>query len=142
MELAKMKISALLMLVFVCDVANAWQAAVEQPNENNKNKVCIVGSSGTYIRENDECIDTQAKCEAKNGQWGGYVSGRGRSPGCSLPTKDAGKKCSDSSQCESLCVAHDMSNQKCSCYDRTVIPKGQWPDQCSFKGVVRGPLVD
>jgi hypothetical protein len=131
----------ILALIFACGVANAWQD-IERPNDVNKNKICMIGSSGTYIRETDECIDTQAKCDARGGRWGGDISGRGRSPGCSLPTQDAGKKCSDSSQCESVCIAHDMSNQKCSCYERTVVPKDQQPDLCSFNGVIAGPHVD
>jgi len=81
MEFARMNILA---LIFACGVANAWQD-IERPNDVNKNKICMIGSSGTYIRETDECIDTQAKCDARGGRWGGDISGRGRSPGCSLP---------------------------------------------------------
>jgi hypothetical protein len=46
----------------------------------------------------------RAACTAQGGRWGGCIQGRGRSPGCSLPTKDAGKPCTDRSQCESACV--------------------------------------
>ncbi len=136
-------IFAVLMLVLASGVANAWQSQpVEQPNDKNGNKVCQIGSMGTYIRENDECIDTQAKCEAKGGRWGGTAIGRGRSPGCNLPTKDAGKKCSDSSQCESACIAHDASNHNCSCYQWASLGKGPQPNQCSFKGIIYGPIID
>jgi len=140
-SLTPMKIAALL-LVLVSSVANAWPDQVEEPNAKNKNKICWVGSAGTYIREHDKCIDTPAKCNHKGGVWGGYESGRGRSPGCNLPTNDAGIKCSDSSQCESACIAHDESNQNCSCYGWTKLGKGSQPDECSFKGIVRGLTVD
>jgi hypothetical protein len=46
----------------------------------------------------------RTQCTAKGGQWGGCIPGRGRSPGCRLPTRDAGKACTDSDQCESACV--------------------------------------
>jgi len=107
-----------------------------------KSKLCQIGGAGFYIPEYAECIDTQAKCQEKGGAWRGSVSGRGRDIGCDLPTKDAGRKCADSSQCETICVAHDLSNKNCSCYGRTIVPKGQWPDVCSSAGVMRGPHVD
>jgi hypothetical protein len=107
-----------------------------------KLKICRIGSTGEYIPRDKECIDTQAKCEQKGGVWLGSVSGRGRSIGCDLPTKDAGKTCSDSSQCESLCVARDLSNTNCNCYGRTIVPKGQQPDTCSFTGVNKGALAE
>lgn len=141
-HLTSMKVLVLL-LFFAFGTAAAWQKQpIEPPNDKNKNKICWVGSLGTYIRENDECIDTQTKCEAKGGQWGGVVSGRGRSPGCNLPTNDAGKKCSDSSQCESVCIAHDESNKNCSCYPWTRLGKGLQSNQCSSKGIIYGPIVD
>jgi len=45
----------------------------------------------------------QALCESMGGRWGQI----GLSPKeeCNLPTKDADKLCSDSSQCESMCIA-------------------------------------
>lgn len=48
----------------------------------------------------------KATCEAQGGRWGRI----GLSPveSCNLPTSDAGTVCSDSSECESLCIA-DLS---------------------------------
>jgi hypothetical protein len=115
--------------------ANAWPAP-------DNSKLCTIGGSGFYISRDAECIDTRAKCEGKGGSWRGSVSGRGRSVGCDLPTKDNGKTCSDSSQCESICVAHDSTNKNCSCYDRTIVPKGLQPDTCTFGGLKRGARVD
>ena len=105
-------------------------------------KLCRIGNTGLYIPEHAECIDTQAKCEAKGGVWAGSVSGRGRNIGCDLPTKDAGRKCADSSQCEAICIANDSSNKNCSCYGRTIVPKGPQPDMCSFNGLIRGLIID
>ncbi len=47
-------------------------------------------------------------CEDKKGIWG-RQDGRGRVHGCNLPTSDAGKSCSDSSECESACVSEKIS---------------------------------
>jgi hypothetical protein len=115
--------------------ANSWPAP-------EKSKLCTIGAAGSYISKDAECIDTRAKCEKKGGTWRGSVLGRGRSIGCDLPTKDAGNRCADSSQCETICVAHDSSNKNCSCYGRTIVPKGPQPDTCSFDGLKRGAHVD
>jgi hypothetical protein len=61
------------------------------PAQVRKEKLCRIGDSGRYIGEGEECIDTQQKCESKAGIWYGCISGRGRTVGCSLPIKDAGK---------------------------------------------------
>lgn len=63
-------------------------------------------------KENNERLRND--CEENRGQWEGQ-SGRGRIQGCNLPTKDAGKLCSDSSECESACVA-DKVLSKNICY--------------------------
>ena len=42
-------------------------------------------------------------CEAQGGEWG-EVFGATRKNWCRLPTTDAGKPCTNSSQCESFCV--------------------------------------
>jgi hypothetical protein len=136
-RLTMMKTALLfLLLVFTTTVANAW------PNNAGEKKiVCRIGDSGVYIGENEECIDTRDKCEAKSGFWYGSVMGRGRTVGCSLPTKDAGRTCSDSSQCESICVVV-QSNKPCSCHGRTMLPKGPQPDMCTFNGIQPGALDD
>jgi len=46
----------------------------------------------------------QAQCEEQGGQWGGVITGRGRSSGCHPLTKDYGKSCKESSQCEGGCT--------------------------------------
>ena len=47
---------------------------------------------------------TEAACTSLGGQWMGTEDGRGRLTGCNLTTGDAGKTCTDSSTCESVCV--------------------------------------
>ena len=51
-----------------------------------------------------EIIDTEEECVAAGGWWHGTIEGRGRLTGCTLPTKDAGKPCATSSDCESVCL--------------------------------------
>ncbi len=46
----------------------------------------------------------RAACEAKGGSWGGCTPGRGRLPGCNLPTTDEGKACRDKRDCQGACV--------------------------------------
>ena len=71
-------------------------------------------------------------CEAKGGQWGRI----GLSPvlRCNLPTSDAGKECSDSDECEGVCMVElstddgarakrgeiIYANGKCSAWEITV----------------------
>jgi hypothetical protein len=52
--------------------------------------------------------ESAEKCKAAGGQWAGDVQGRGRLTGCLMPTADSNKVCSDSSQCQSVCL-HDPS---------------------------------
>jgi hypothetical protein len=47
---------------------------------------------------------TRGTCEASGGRWGGCTEGRGRLPGCNPKTGDGGKACTDSAQCEGVCV--------------------------------------
>lgn len=53
--------------------------------------------SKTYEKSNDETL-----CEQKGGEWGRY----GISPDytCKIPANDAGKTCSDNSQCTYGCI--------------------------------------
>lgn len=47
----------------------------------------------------------QASCEAQGGRWGRF--GLMEKEQCDRPTTDAGKECSDHSECESACVTED-----------------------------------
>ncbi|MDE3090102.1 MAG: hypothetical protein KGJ80_12035 [Chloroflexota bacterium] len=48
----------------------------------------------------------KATCEAQGGKWGRI--GLAPTESCNLPTSDGGQVCSDSSECEGLCIA-DLS---------------------------------
>ena len=56
------------------------------------------GSPPTPVTPTD-----QSSCEAQGGKWGPL--GLFPKEVCNLPTTDAGKACSDSSQCQSACIA-------------------------------------
>ncbi len=44
-------------------------------------------------------------CEARGGEWKIWRDIPDATPECNLPTTDGGKRCTDSSQCESYCQA-------------------------------------
>ena len=49
-------------------------------------------------------------CESAGGLWNNWSFGVGRGPECNLSTSDAGKECTDYSQCESWCEAREGAN--------------------------------
>lgn len=49
--------------------------------------------------------NTKISCEQKGGIWGIMRDIPNAQPECNLPTSDAGKECSNSSECESFCEA-------------------------------------
>jgi hypothetical protein len=60
----------------------------------------------TVLRHPTKIIEMpkdQSTCLAAGGKWG--LVGLGLRDQCNLPTSDAGTICSDSSECESLCLA-------------------------------------
>ena len=78
-------------------------------------------------------------CQSKGGIWYGHVSGRGRDAGCNLPTKDAGKPCTNENQCEGMCIpapASTPNGTRCICDRRMWQPKGD-KEFCTEKGVQR-----
>ena len=46
----------------------------------------------------------EKECLARGGRWGGTESGHGRSPGCNQRMLDAGKPCTESSECVGGCI--------------------------------------
>ncbi|MBL7206156.1 MAG: hypothetical protein ISS36_00985 [Candidatus Aenigmarchaeota archaeon] len=75
--------------------------------------IFIVGISlSAYISpevsENLDQNPLKIACEAKGGRWGRI--GLDATPSCNYPASDAGKECSDSSECQGRCVA-DLSDE-------------------------------
>ena len=66
---------------------------------------------------------TREECEAAGGRWGRF--GLRPQDVCNLPTPDAGKACTDASDCASACVAPDGaavgSQAAGTCYGRTLL---------------------
>ncbi|MHA7733379.1 hypothetical protein [Nitrosopumilus sp. S6] len=50
---------------------------------------------------------TETECLAIDGKWEIRAYVRNSQPHCNLPTSDEGKRCTDSTQCESFCQAED-----------------------------------
>ncbi len=53
-------------------------------------------------------VDSREQCSKLGGTW--RRAGLMQLEVCDVPTRDAGKTCRDSSECESLCVAQDGAN--------------------------------
>jgi len=65
---------------------------------------CFLGFvSSTPAADRTAVPASESECLAHNGHWGGL--GLRPSGVCVLTTNDAGKKCTDASQCEGVCVA-------------------------------------
>ncbi|MBT0663310.1 hypothetical protein KI809_03260 [Geobacter pelophilus] len=67
-----------------------------------------VGTAGAFeIKEHKQSqIKTEAECRKLGGTWWSPgMPGNQRPKICDLPTKDKGKSCSDSSECEGYCLS-------------------------------------
>lgn len=70
------------------------------------NSNAMAQATPTVLRRPTKIIEMpkdQPACLAAGGKWGRI--GLGPRAECNLPTSDAGAICSDSSECESLCIA-------------------------------------
>lgn len=132
-----MKTITLLVFVFLCFCVNASGQSKSWTYKGQR--ICQVGNVGYYLNGDEECIDTPQKCAARHGLWGGYKSGLGRSPGCTLPTHDGGKSCKESSECEAACVAQSSISlgpaQPCACSSWSRERKGGPVGYCSSEGI-------
>lgn len=77
-------------------------------------------------------ISNQADCEKNIGVWEKGIAG---GPLCVMPAADAGKICSDQSDCQGDCVV-DLSEEQ----ERQVAKQGflETSGRCSDKNIVRG----
>ena len=60
-------------------------------------------ADGGKVRWKSDIPKTESECLEKKGYWG-KVGLFGRSPECVISTKDAGKECSNTEDCEGYCV--------------------------------------
>ena len=67
-------------------------------------RLCFFDGIKACSNERGSALRPERECKARGGQWAGTESGRGRITGCILPTKDKGKPCNDSKDCEGPCV--------------------------------------
>lgn len=105
----------------------------------------LVGSAASAWAGVPPQIKNEAECKAKGGWWMGDRGGRGVTTGCNLPTRDAGKPCNDSAQCEGRCIPKGMTGggvnrhyppkAKCVCSRRSLQPKGHQVF-CTQHGIV------
>ena len=104
-------------------VAHGWP---NDPDDYSQRENACIGMP------DKKCIaELKKECASIDGKWHGEIVGRGRQSGCERPTKDKGKRCTDSSQCESMCIAErpPTANQSpspasCHCAATTLVPKG------------------
>src|SRR4051812_41809915 len=104
-------------------LAHAWPSTLD---DYSRRESACMGS------KDKGCIAELRKvCASLGGQWHGEIRGRGRQWGCERPTQDKGRPCTDSSQCESSCIAEhppvasqSPSPASCHCAPTTLFPKG------------------
>lgn len=136
-----MKVPMIAALMLFGMPASGSPAPQTRPRPHQKE--CRVGNWGYYIDQDQDCINTEAECLARHGTWGGTEMGRGRNPGCALPTKDAGKACTDPSQCEGSCLADHPpqvagtpgQSVRCSCSATSSASKGVLVGFCAKGGI-------
>lgn len=77
-------------------------------------------------------------CEQAGGKWGSWRDMLNATPECNLPTSDAGKECTDSSQCESYCQAEEGAKRGDQASGRCY----EWQSVYTCMQEVRGGVVD
>jgi hypothetical protein len=112
-------------------------AGDEEPDHFSQREASCIG-----LRDKECIAELKEECKLLGGKWLGEVIGRGRQWGCERPTKDGGKSCTDSSQCESTCLANAPSGptqaasaSACHCAATTLLPKGRPIFVCGKEGI-------
>ena len=80
---------------------------------NDNNNLAEVQSPVTNTQSLSEVaglLKTEEACKANSGEWG--VAGRAQLNMCILSASDAGKSCSDASQCDVDCLAESRIGQE------------------------------
>ena len=73
---------------------------------------------GLSLKQRADSLKSEQACVAQQGEW--RKVGKRQRFACILPASDAGKACTDSSQCEVACVSPSLSAQ----------PAGEVTGQC------------
>ena len=96
---------SLLVIVFLFLAASVW--AQKAPENHNNTQQVVVNKPKLNINPWPE---DQSSCEVHKGIWIFPMQGKiTRAGHCNLPTTDAEKECSDSSQCQGGCLQRDKS---------------------------------
>ncbi len=66
--------------------------------------ILVIVLLGAFMYSEIQKEIQKTACEQKGGRWE-YLHHGSTFPSCNNPTSDAGKECTDSSQCESFCQA-------------------------------------
>ncbi len=106
----------------------------------SRNEIAIQAAreSSCFLAKEKECAKRlEDECLAAGGTWGGVISGRGRSPGCTYVTIDGGNHCTTSNDCAAACIAtSELKNpSSCQCSPRSREPKGESIHLCTATGV-------
>ena len=72
-----------------------------------------------YQKNKSQPLTPKQECESKGGVWA--TIGLDQIPQCNLPTSDGGKICTDSNQCESVCIGEDESSINGKCADFQIV---------------------
>jgi len=73
--------------------------------------IACVNNECTQVSRSEQPQETKASCEAKGGSWQQRFIGWF----CNYPTGDVGKPCTDTKDCEGMCVAEDPNQDKGTC---------------------------
>ena len=118
MKMIKIIVMSLLLLIGLMVLMGCTSTIVEPATNQQTEKI-----APTESQTKSEWEIAKEDCESKGGQQVGCES---LTPTCSLPTKDGGKPCSDSDECEQECVAPPnceigKTNVKGTCAKRTFL---------------------
>ncbi len=105
---------ALILLCLVPSLALGvfWLAPNQTPTQVAPSPTTIRAVATPSVRPTKRAVtfpQEQAACEAMGGKWGRI--GIGARAQCNLPASDANQVCSDSSECEGLCLAN-LTNEE------------------------------
>ena len=104
-------------------VAHRKTLDLKEWNESfNKNSKSYVTTIEDKIKIDENTIYKRKICRNRGGLWARY--GLLNKYQCTLPTKDAGKKCDDHRDCESVCITENRVQKGIKthgkCFEKTI----------------------